>query len=555
MTIGNRFTRPRLRRERGASTKDARWLAACALALGAVTLPVEHAAAQPAPAQPAAQPAKGGDAPVDEKELGPGDDAVKSKPDPLFEALAPAPGGLTFDQVAREAIATSAQVKGKQSELDGSEGAVSQTMVSFFPRLTLTASYTRLSETDPPSIGSGAIVGALNEGAITVGPCPQAPTTQCALDAAGVPIGAQKFSLSSSIPDQIQFTAGLTVPITDYFLRAVQAYNAASHNEETLKMQLEAQRLTVAADAKLALLSWVLARGQSIVAQKSVEQANAQLADIKATLAAEKASKADVLRVEALVAQNEFTLAEAKALELTAEQRLRTVLHTNSDRQLAIGVDVFATPAVPALPKIDVLVAEAVKNRLDILSLEEQRRALEEVESTTAAGYWPRIDGFADLLVADPNQRIFPQQDRFDATWDVGVRLTWVVNDTFSTIGATAQSRAKTAQIEATRQQLIDAARLEVTQAYADVLKATPSIEAANRNVTAAEETLRVTKKVFAIGNVTGTTLADAENALTGARLRKLSAYVGLQAALVRLDHATGRDRGAPLAAAASAAK
>lgn len=104
----------------------------------------------------------------------------------------------------------------------------------------------------------------------------------------------------------------------------------------------------MATDAKLALLSWVLARGQSVVAQKSVEQANNQLNDIKATLAAEKASKVDVLRVEALVAQNEFALADAKSQEFSAEQRLRTVLHAGSDRQLAIGVDVFATPGARA---------------------------------------------------------------------------------------------------------------------------------------------------------------------------------------------------------------
>ena len=77
---------------------------------------------------------------------------------------------------------------------------------------------------------------------------------------------------------------------------------------------------------------------------------------------------------------------------------------------------------------------------------------------------------------------------------------------------------------------------------------AIPSIEAANRGVVAAEEGLRITKIVFAVGNGTGTALADAETAVTTARLRKLAAHVGLQAALVRLEHATGRNRGVVLA-------
>jgi len=503
----------------------------------------------PAFSQPAAQPAQPVDA-IDkekEQELGPGKDAIKDKPDALALALSAQPGGLTFEIVGREAVTTSFSVRSKEVELEGAQGAVAQTMVSFFPRLQLNASYTRLSDVDSGSLGGGAIVGAANEGALGVAPCPDGSGGQCVVDSAGLPVQAAAFSFPSLL-NQISFSANLTIPISDYFLRAVQAYNGAEHNESSLKAAVEAQRLTVAADAKIVLLNWILAKGQVVVTEQSVEQAKAQLADAKSLRRAEKGSDADVMRIEALVAQAEFTQAEAKAQEIVAEQRLRTTLHTTPTRKLAIGVDVFADPAEPALPPADDLFAEAVRNRLEILSAEEQKRALQEVESTTAAGYWPRLDGFADAVVQNPNLRIFPQQERFDFTWDVGVRLTWVVNDTFSTIGSTAQARSRTAQVDSQKQQLIDSVRVEVTQARADVAKAAPSIEAAKRGVVAAEEALRINRLLFAVGNGTATALADAENAVTTARLRKLSAHVGLYAALVRLEHATGRDRGSALA-------
>ncbi len=505
--------------------------------------------AQPQPQPPAAQPA-----PSDDKQLGPGKEAIKDKPDPLALALSPQPGGLTFEQVAKEAIASSASVKARVAEVEGAQGAVAQTMVSFFPRLTLAASYTRLSEVESGGLGGGAIVGALNEGALGVGPCPTDPASQCVLDAGGTPVQAAAFSFPSLL-NQISFTANLTIPISDYFLRAVQAYNGAEHSERALKMQAEAQRLSVAADAKLTLLNWVLARGQTIVTASSVEQAKNQLADVKALRKADKGSDADVMRIEALVAQAEYTHAEAKALESVAEQRLRTTIHAEPKRKLEIGVDVFKNPVAPALASSDELFAEALKSRLEILSTEETKRALLESESATNAGYWPRLDGFADAILANPNQRIFPQQEQFDFTWDVGVRLTWTVNETFSTLGASAQAKSKTAQVDAQKQLLIDSLRLEVAQAHADVTKSGPSIEAANRGVTAAEETLRISKLLFAVGNGTGTALADAETAVTSARLRKLSAHVGLAAALVRLEHATGRDRVAPLGSNASLEK
>ena len=49
------------------------------------------------------------------------------------------------------------------------------------------------------------------------------------------------------------------------------------------------------------------------------------------------------------------------------------------------------------------------------------------------------------------------------------MRLTWVVNDTFSTIGAAQQARARTAQVDAQKQQLIDSVRIEVTLALEKV--------------------------------------------------------------------------------------
>ncbi len=509
-------------------------------------------AARPVDAQPAgAPPAQPADTADTDKELGPGKDAIKEKPDALRTALAPQPGGLTFAMVAEEANKTSVAVRAKEIELEASEGTVTQTTVAFFPRLQLNASYTRLSEIDNGSLGGGAIVGAGNEGLLRTGPCVDDPTQTCVVDSAGGPVAASAFSFPSLL-NQISFSANLTVPISDYFLRAVQAYNGAQHNTKSLEMAVQAQRLTVSADAKLVLLNWILAKGQVVVTQQSVEQSKAQLADAKALRKAEKGSDADVMRIEALVAQAELTEADAKSQEIVAEQRLRTTMHAPQNRPLAIGVDVFADPAQPALPSDNDLFAEAIRSRLEILSAEEQKKALEEVESTTAAGYFPRLDGFADAVVANPNQRIFPQQEQFDFTWDVGVRLTWVVNDTFSTIGAAQQARARTAQVDAQKQQLIDSVRIEVTQARADVAKAAPSIEAAKRGVTAAEEALRINKLLFAVGSGTGTALADAENAVTSARLRKLSAHVGLYAALVRLEHATGRDR-APAALASNA--
>jgi outer membrane protein TolC len=509
----------------------------------ALAQPDPRAPPQPAPAQPdpAAKP--------DEEKLGPGEESLKETSNRLAEALRPQPGGLTLDAAAREAIAVSPAVRAREADLMEAEGQTDQTMVQFFPRLTLTASYTRLSDVEQGTLGGGgAILGSLNEGPVTVGPCPNDPTIQCVIDSGGVPVQAQAFGFEfPTILNQFSFTANLTVPISDYFLRSVQAYAASEHNETALRLQTEAARLNVGTEARLAVLGWVLARGQTLVTQSAVDQAKSQLADAKATFQVGSISQADVMRIEALLAGAELNAAEAATREIVARERLRTILRAPPEREFLIGVDVFKDPGLPKLATSEALVQEAVRNRLELQANAEARKASEEVESVTNSGYWPRLDGFADAYLQNPNARIIPAREEFDFTWDVGVRLTWTVNDTFSTLGSSKQARARTARIDAQRESLIDAIRMEVVQAHADVLQAGPSIEAARRGVTAAEETLRVTRKLFAFGKSTGTAIADAENSLTIARLRALTAFVNLNAAIVRLDHALGRDRSVPL--------
>lgn len=499
--------------------------------------PAAPAPAPAQPGQPAAQPA--GQA----GELGPGEpDATKA--DPLAQALAPQRGGLTPDSVAKEAVATSPAMRSKQAEVDAAEGQTSQATVSFFPRLTFVASYTRLSPLDAPNLGGGNIVGTANPGGTTVGPCPDGSGNQCLLDSKGLPAQAQPFKFSFPvILNQISFTGNLTVPVSDYFLRSVQAYSAAKHNEQAVKLQLEAQDLQTAADSKVALLTWIQAKGQTVVARQAIEQVQKQLADAKTGVQVGTASQADVMRIEARLAQAQFQEADAKAVETTAEERLRTVLHAPPNRQLDIGIDVLTPPGQPKVEATDALLAEALRNRLDIQAVEEQRAYLDKVADATAASYAPRLDAFADATLADPNQRLVPSQEKFTFTWDVGARLTWVVNDTFSTLGSVKAARARTVQVDAQKQALADAVRVEVTSAQADLAKAGPSIEAADRGVAASEESLRVTRKLFAFGKATGTQLVDAETDLTSSRLRKLAAHVNLIAAQIRLEHAVGRDK------------
>lgn len=539
-------------------TSGALLAAACAVStslFGSPALAQPAPAAPPAAPPPAAAPAAppAGQARADAGQLGPGEDANKERPDRLKEALAPRSGGLTPQVVAAMAVQHSPSVAVADANRDAASGQVISTVVQYVPKVTLTASYTRISETDPVSLGGGRSLVAIGPGGPTgqpsgqlgVGPCPQDPTQQCVVDETGATVASVEVP-GLAIPqnlNQYLLNANFSVPISDYFLRAVQSYQAASGAEDALEFQAQAQRLQAASDAKLALYNWIQTKGQTAVTVMSVEQAQAQVDDAKVGLNAGSLSRADLLRVEAQLAQAQFTEAEARAQESTAAERLRTLTGMPTNRPMEVGVDVFVAPSVPNAESVDALIAEASKNRLDLDAARAQEEARDDAENVTSAAYVPRVDGVANLTYANPNQRVFLGGDEWNGTWDIGVRATWVINDTFSTIGAARAARAQTVAATAQRRALEDAVRIEVVAARADIQKSGPSLEAATRGLVAAEESYRVTKQLFAYGKATAVSLTDAEVTLTNARLRKLAAHVNLLAATVRLDHATGRDR------------
>src|SRR5689334_9276340 len=114
--------------------------------LGALALAAAFATAQSASAAP--QPREG-------------EDTLDSK---LGRVLG-ASGGLTSSTVAARAESTSFDVKAKQAELEAAAAGVDQALVAYFPRLSGTARYTRLSSIEATSLGN--LVVSPTQGPIT----------------------------------------------------------------------------------------------------------------------------------------------------------------------------------------------------------------------------------------------------------------------------------------------------------------------------------------------------------------------------------------------------
>src|SRR6185295_15442280 len=152
------------------------------------------------------------------------------------------------------------------------------------------------------------------------------------------------------------------------------------------------------------------------------------------------------------------------------------------------------------------------------------------------------LSGFAVADYADPNQRVFPQQDEFKLTWAVGAQLTWTLNEALISRTSSRRIAAEASQLRADRENLERGTRVEVLAAQQSVTIAQHALATSQKGLTAAEESYRVRKELLNADRATALELVDAETELTRSRVAALNARVDLRVARAQLDHALGND-------------
>jgi outer membrane protein TolC len=451
---------------------------------------------------------------------------------PVLAAFTPSAGGLTANDVASRAVVSSDTIVAKNAELRAAAAAVDSAMYQFYPRLALKASYTRMSPVDV-SLGSGALVGARNEGPLAVDVNGQL------VDSQGLPARAQ--SMAFPIPkNYYSLGATLAVPLSDYALRLSDSIDATKKNQEASELNLKAERQKVEADARVAFYNWTLSIGQVAVTKKSLERVQARLKDAQTSFTLGAATKADVLRLQAMVASTEAALEAALSFKELAEEQLAVIMDIKPEAY-PLGEDVLADRSAVPLQSLDVLVQEAHANRYELKALDRTADSMRSAETVLRRGQLPRIDGFADYTYANPNQRYLFVYD-WRQTWSVGVAATWNINEIFTNGSSASEMVARRQAVEANRKALAKGIRVEVSSAYSEARRTRAELQAAKRAAEAAQAAYDTEVELFKVGKATTTELIDAESELVNALLKLISAHIGTRIAETKIARSTGRD-------------
>ena len=440
-----------------------------------------------------------------------------------IDALVNHAAGLSADQVASRAVSTSYSLQARQQEVQAAVAQVNQAVVNFIPRITPSVRYTRLSDFTNPSLGN--IVFARDPG----------PIPDIHLERA-IPLSFPTYV------NQTLIQLNITVPLLDYVMRIPFAYAAARDNERAAALNARAAELQTAADARVLYYTWARARLQVAIAEQALDQARQHATTVRHLQEAGAASRADLMRIEAQVASSELFVASTHDAEAVLEDQVRTAMHDPERTPYEIAEDLRVALERVALPEAPQLIADAWSKRLEIKSLLASVEAVRAQKRVAQSGILPRLDAYADLVHANPNPRYLPPNTDFKTTWDVGVQLSWTLNEIPNGVFAGDGAEAKAAQVLAQCNALQDQLRSEVMQASEGLREADLSVESTQRGLGAAQESYRVRTDLFANGRATSVELTDSQTDLTRARLDAVGAHINQRIARVRLAHATGQD-------------
>jgi outer membrane protein TolC len=438
-----------------------------------------------------AQPAKP-DAPVDMASFDKALDALFVK------------GGLTADQAASRAAASSPTVRRAAASIDISVATASAAELTRVPHVGVTATYTRLSPLDPIILGAGA-----------------PPFTFANNSYAG--------------------QASIAIALSDYVTRYPKLIDGARFGIEAARSGKRANEIGAAQDARIAYYEWVRARLQVMIAGRQLAQVRATLGQVRALAEAQRLSNADRMRVESQEAQAEQILDQLQNLAELREEQLRLLIGAGSE-PLAIGEDIRGDVAAPNIQGLDELLGTAKRQRLEFHTFDVGIRAKEKQRDAEKAGLLPRLSAFATADYARPNSRVFPQVDEFRLTWQAGLQLSWTLNDTLVTRSNVQRFDAETRELRADRDNLERGTRIEVLAGQQAVSLAQKSLATSAKGLAAAEESYRVRQALLAAQRATAVELVDSETELTRARITALNARIDLRVAVAQLSHALGND-------------
>jgi outer membrane protein TolC len=403
-------------------------------------------------------------------------------------------------------IENSKSLKISNAKLAIASAKVTEVKSQRFPKLSFNASYMRLSDVPPFEITTSFF-----------------PT----------PITIQEPILNS-----YNFKLSLQQPLFTGF-KLSSLHSAADYNMESTK--LEYSKDINEEVFKIISAFWNIYKAQNAnkLIDENLKSLESHIRDAKNFLQNDLITKNDLLKIEVQYSTMQLKKVETENALTLAKAMFNKIIGNDISKDFNIAEEEIYTENA----KLDFneLLLQAKMSRLELESISNKILAGREQLDASKSGWYPSIYLISDFYYSRPNQRIFPQKDQFDDTWDVGVALSWDIWNWGYNSSKTDQAENALMQLGTSRSQLEDAIEIEVYNAFLNCQSAKKKVDLGRQSLEQADENYRITNEKYLVQLVNSTELLDAETSFYNSKTELMNSLIDYELAKIKLDKVVGK--------------
>lgn len=421
---------------------------------------------------------------------------------------------ITLDEAIARAFEASHRLAESKAREDGAQATVQVRQAASRPTATATGGYTRTNHVDEFGFPSAD--------------------------------GSRFNVIYPDVPDNFVTRVGGQWPIyTAGRLDALE--RAAAAEAGAVGADTETARADLRFEVTRAYWAVATSREAVRVLEESVARADAQVRDARQRLDVGLVPPSDVLTFEAQRSNEELQLIEARNLYESSLIDLRRLIGADPAAPIDLADRLDATQgtvpmdSVKSDAEVATLVSEAQKQRPELRALSFRFDAAQARQAAAATGRRPTIAVAGGVDFAKPNPKIFPREDIWQTSWDIGVNVSWTFLDGGRTRAEMGEAIAAARAVDERQKDLGTVIAADVRQRVLDLGSSQAAVRAAETGVKAAAEARRVLGERFAVGVATTTDVLVAQEQLVSAELARTRALASVRLAEARLQRALGR--------------
>ena len=191
--------------------------------------------------------------------------------------------------------------------------------------------------------------------------------------------------------------------------------------------------------------------------------------------------------------------------------------------------------------KIEDYIAVALANRTEIKSINTYKQIADIGLELSKSNYLPTVSAIGSGNYNLPEQRLFPNENKFTPTWFMGINLNWAISSLYKNPEKINESKQTVTKTEALYNQAREGITMEVNAAFTEYLQATQKIVVAKKAVEQSTENYRVEQNQLTASVITTTDFLEANNKLLQSKLNLNAAKANAQLALKKLNKTIGQ--------------